>query len=186
MKRSSSWLLRIAAVLLLVVPIEARPQQAERPPRIGVIDIQAVLRESVALKALARQIQVDRQASEQTMLKREEQLRMADVDLAQRRASLSENQYMQERSSLEAEGVALQQEMRAERRRLDQLFSQGLAQVQQILLVIVQEITKERDLDFVLAKPTVVIVKPQFDLTDEALKRLNARLTAISSQTPAN
>ncbi len=180
--------MRIAAALLLVVPIEARPQQAEaeRPPRIGVIDIQAVLRESVALKALAEQIQADRQASEQTMLKREEELRAADVDLAQRRASLSEDQYVQERSSLEAEGVALQQEMRAERRRLDQLFSQGLAQVQQILLVIVQEITKERDLDFVLAKPIVVIVKPQFDLTDEALKRLNARLTAISSQTPAN
>lgn len=187
MKRSRRWLLRITAVLLLAMPPGALAQvEAEQAPLIGVIDIQAVLRESVAVKALAEQIEAGRQSARLAMLDREESLRAADIDLAQRRASLSVDEYLQERGSLEAEGVALQREMRAERRRLDKLFSQGMAEVQRVLLAISQEIARERDLDLVLAKTTVIIVKPEFDLTAEALKRLNARLTAVSSQTPAN
>ncbi len=187
MKRTRSWLLRIAAVLLLAVPSPALAQAgAERAPLVGVIDIQAVLRESIAVKALAEQIEAGRQAAQQTMVTREETLRAADLNLAQRRTSLTPDEYQRERNSLEAEGVALQREMRAERRRMDQLFSQGMAEVQQVLLAISQEIARERNLDLVLAKTTVIIVKPQFDLTEEALNRLHARLTAVSSQAPAN
>lgn len=185
MKRTRSWLLRIAAMLLLALPMPALAQ-APQAPLIGVIDIQAVLRESIAVKALAEEIEAVRQKSRETMLSREEALRSADLNLAQRRASLTPDEYLKERSSLEAEGVALQREVRAERRRLDQLFSQGMAEVQQVLLAISQEIARERDLDLVLAKTTVIIVRPQFDLTEEALNRLNARLTAVSSQAPAN
>ena len=76
--------------------------------------------------------------------------------------------------------------MLAERRRLDQLFSQGMAEVQGVLLAISQEIATERNLDIVLAKTAVVIVKPEFDLTAEALNRLNNRLTTVSAPAPAN
>ena len=187
MTRLHSWSLRIAAVLLLAVPLPALAQAAlERAPLIAVIDIQAVLRESIAVKALAQQIEVGREAAQEEMRDREESLRAADLDLAQRRSALTADEYLEERERLEAEGIALQRQMRAERRRLDQLFSRGMAEVQQVLLAISQDIATERDLDLVLARTTVIMVKPQFDLTAEALKRLNERLTAVSSQAPAN
>ena len=182
-----SWFLRLAAALLLALALPSLAMgQSGRSPLIGVIDIQAVLRESVAVKALAGRIESARQTAQQGLVAREDSLRAADLDLAQRRASLSAEDYARERGSLEAEGVALQREMQAERRRLDQLFNQGMSEVQQVLLAISQEIAIERNLDLVLAKTTVVIVKPEFDLTDEALRRLNTRLTDVSSPVPAN
>ncbi len=179
---------RFAAVLIVaVLPSAALAQgEAGQGPFIGVIDLQAVLRESAAVKALSEQIEANRQAVRQGMLDREEALRVADLDLAQRRSNLSSDEYQQERSVLEAKGVALQREMLAERRRLDQLFSQGMAEVQGVLLAISQEIATERNLDIVLAKTAVVIVKPEFDLTTEALNRLNNRLTTVSAPAPAN
>ncbi len=187
MTRQCSWPLRFAAALvfLSLLPVAA-DAQVERAPLIGVIDVQAVLRESVAVKTLAERVEAARIAAQQTMRDREEALREADLDLAQRRASLSTDDYRQERSSLEAEGVALQREMQAERRRLDQLFSQGMAQVQQVLQSISQEIAVERELDLILAKTTVIIVKSEFDLTEEALRRLNSRLVDVSSGTAGN
>ena len=183
-----SWLLRIGAVLVLAIAPMPVMAQADlgRAPLIGIIDSQAVLRESAALQALAQEIEADRQVSQQTMREREESLRIADLDLAQRRARLSSEDYLKERSDLEAEGVSLQRELQAERRRLDQRFSQGVAKVQQVLLSISQEIARERNLDLVLAKTRVIIVKPEFDLTDEALKRLNDRLRVLDPVVPAN
>lgn len=190
-----SRLLRTAAVLLLAVnlpmaaqgqtePVQSDRTQLDRAPLIGVVDIQSVLRESIAVKALAQRVEIARQAAQQSMLDREEALRAADVELAQRRASLSSEDYLSERSRLETQGVALQREMQTERRRLDQLFSQGMAEVQQVLLTISQEIAREHNLDVILAKTTVIIVKSEFDYTEEALKRLNARLTDVSSSAP--
>ena len=196
MTRLSSWLLRTAAVLLLAVniPVAAQGQtepvrpdraQLDRVQLIGVVDMQSILRESVAVQALAQRIEVARQAAQQSMLDREEILRAADVELAQTRASLSSEDYISERSRLEEQGVALQREMQVERRRLDQLFSQGMAEVQQVLLTISQEIARERNLDVILAKTTVIVVKSEFDYTEEALKRLNARLTDVPSSAPS-
>ncbi|NIA67302.1 OmpH family outer membrane protein [Pelagibius litoralis] len=187
MTRLCRWPLRIAATFLLAVALPMAAQaQAARAPVIGVIDIQVVLRESVAVKALAERIEAGRQSAQQAMLDREELLRAADFDLAQRRASLSEDEYLRERENLETEGVTLQREMQAERRRLDQLFSRGMSEVQQVLLLISQEIARERNLDLVLAKTTVIIVKSEFDFTDEALNRLNARLVDVSLPTTGN
>mgnify|MGYP000395097898 CR=1 FL=1 len=180
MKRLRRWPLYLAATLLLfaVQPGAARAQ-LERAPVIGIIDIQAVLREAAAVQSLSRQIEAQREAAQVGMQDREQALRAADLDLAQRRPSLSAEDYASERGKLEAEGVALQREVQEQRRRLDQTFSQGMGQVQQVLVQISQEIARENNLDLVLAKTTVILVRPEFDFTQEALQRLNARLAEV-------
>ena len=181
MKRFSRWPLVLAAILLMIAaPLSESLAQLERSPIIGVIDIQAVLRASVAVQSLARQIESQREAAQESVRTREAALRAADLDLAQRRASLSPEDYAQERSELEAEGVELQRQAQQERRSLDQLFSQGMSQIQQVLVQVSQDIARENNLDLMLAKTAVIIVKPEFDFTEEALKRLNAQLADVA------
>lgn len=180
MKRLCRWPLYLVATLLwLAGPVDTASAQIERAPLIGVIDIQAVLRESSAVQSLSRKIEAQRDNLQDSLKDREEALRAADLDLAQRRADLSSEQYANERSELEAEGIALQREGQEQRRRLDQVFSRGMGQVQQVLIQISQEIARENDLDLVLAKTTVILVRPEFDFTKEALQRLNARLAEV-------
>lgn len=187
MNRLRRWSPCLAAVLLAVavaaapVPASAQVDRApvDRAPVTGVIDIQGVLRASTAVQALSRDAEEQRDRVQAAMQGREAALRAADIDLAQRRASLTPEAYAREREALEAEGIALQREAQEERRRLDQRFSHGMAQIQQILLRISQDIARENDLDLVLSKSTVIIVRPEFDFTDEALQRLNRDLKEV-------
>lgn len=168
--------LALLAAVALPAPLSA---QLERAPVTGVIDIQGVLRASTAVQALSRGIEAQREQVQAEMQDREQALRAADLDLAQRRASLTPEAYAEERSKLESDGAELQREAQEERRRLDQRFSQGMAQIQQVLLQISQDIARENRLDLVLAKSTVIIVRPEFDFTDEALQRLNTDLKEV-------
>ncbi|GAB4394838.1 MAG: hypothetical protein Tsb0032_23680 [Kiloniellaceae bacterium] len=187
MKRLRRWPLYLAATLLVIaVQAGAARAQLERAPLIGIIDIQAVLRESAAVQSLSRKIEAQREAVQAGMDDREQALRAADVDLAQRRADLTAEEYASERSELEAEGIALQRESQEQRRRLDQIFSQGMGQVQQVLVQISHDIARENDLDLLLAKTTVILVRPEFDFTQEALQRLDARLSDVALPELAN
>jgi Skp family chaperone for outer membrane proteins len=182
MKRLRRWSLRVAAALFAIAltttsaPVQA---QLDRAPVTGVIDIQGVLRASTAVQALSRDVEMLRERTQAEMQDRETDLRAADIDLAQRRSSLTPEAYAEERAALEAEGVELQRRAQEERRRLDQRFSQGMAQIQLVLLQISQDIARENDLDLVLAKSTVIIVRAEFDFTDEALQRLNTELKEV-------
>lgn len=180
MTRLRRWSLQLAAtVLLIVAATEPLYAQINRTPLIGIIDVQGVLRASTAVQTLSAEIEKLRDEAQAKIQGREEALRTADQALAQRRPGLSAEEYAEERSKLEAEGIQLQRQLQAERRRLDQRFSQGMAQIQQVLLSISQDIARENDLDLVLSKTTVIIARPEFDLTEEALKRLNAQLTKV-------
>jgi len=187
MTRFCRWSLCLAAILFLsVATLSPAVAQADRGPRIGIIDIQAVLRESSAVQSLSAQIDSQRQVALNDIQQREAALRAADADLAQRRAGLSAEEYSQEREQLSVKGIELQRELQEQRRRLDQLFSHGMARVQEVLLQISQDIARENDLDLVLAKTTVIIARPEFDFTGEALTRLNAQLATIGMPSPQN
>lgn len=180
MKRLRCWSLYLAATLI-VVAVSAVPARAQldRAPVIGVIDIQGVLRASTAVQALSRDIEALRDRTQAEIQDREAALRAADIDLAERRASLTAEAYAEAREKLETEGVEIQRLLQEERRRLDQRFSLGMAEVQQVLLRIAQDIARENNLDLVLSKSIVIIVRPEFDFTDEALQRLNAELKEV-------
>src|SRR3546814_5475467 len=129
MNRLRRWSLCVAAAAVMAaVTVQSAPlrAQVERAPVIGVIDIQGVLRASTAVQALSREVEARRDRTQAEMQGREEALRSADSDLAQRRSALTPQAYAEERAKLEADAEALQREAQELRRRLDQRFRQEL------------------------------------------------------------
>src|SRR3546814_14096749 len=82
-----------AVTAALSVPSAPLRAQVERAPVIGVIDIQGVLRASTAVQALSREVEARRDRTQAEMQGREEALRSADSDLAQRRSALTPQAY---------------------------------------------------------------------------------------------
>jgi Skp family chaperone for outer membrane proteins len=113
-------------------------------------------------------------------------LREADQELARQRSILSPEAYAKKRGDLEGRIASLQRDARARKRGLDKIFAQGMAQVQAELTEVAKEIAKEWGLDLVLTKTTVVLVRPKFELTEEVLRRLNARLPDLPAAQPEN
>lgn len=158
--------------------------QEAKSPRFAIIDVQAVLRNSTAVKGLNEEIEKRRDAYQKELRQKEEELRNADQELARQRTILSAEIFAQKRQELESRVSTLQREVQTRKRGLDQGFSQGLSRVQAELAKIAKGIAEEMGLDLILSKATVVIVKPEFEITNEASKRLNQRLPTISVNFP--
>ena len=149
-------------------------------PVLAIIDVQKILRESEAVKALTATIEEQRDKYQEELRQKEGALRAADQELARQRTILSAEAYAEKRRELEQQVASLQRQVQERKKGLDQLFGQGMSQVQNELANVAKEIAEERGLDLILSRATVVIVKPKFDVSNEALQRLNARLKSVS------
>jgi Skp family chaperone for outer membrane proteins len=154
---------------------------AQKPdsPVFAIIDVQKVLRESIAVKSLSREIEERKGQYQGELRKKEAALREADQELARQRSILSAGVYAQKRGELEQKVATHQREARKRKRGLEQLFASGMTKVRNELTKIAKEIAEERGLDLILSKATVVIVKPKFEITKEAVIQLNARLPEV-------
>lgn len=181
---AKSALRRVVAALLLAVfgLIAAEPARAQgsSAPTMAIIDVQEVFRESAAVKDLYQKLEVQRAKYRDELRSEEEALRAADQELARQRTVLSADAFAKKRGELERKVATLQREAQQRKRKLDQLLNEGMDQVRRELNKIATEIAEERDLDMILTKATVVVVKSKFELTGEALERLNKRLPATS------
>ena len=188
MTRPASILLHfIAAISMVAVSLagpEAAKAQEAKAPVFAVIDVQKIIRESTAVKSMTKKIEAQRDKYQAELRKKEEALRKSDQELARQRAVLSAAVYAEKRNELEKQVATVQREVRNKKRKLDRLFTTGMGKVQNELAKVAKEIAEERGLDMILSKATVVIVKPKFDITGEALKRLNARLKDVALTQP--
>ncbi len=180
-------MLAVGVVLLLWTAVPAMPRAQElAPPVLAIIDVQKVRRDSTAVKALSKRIAKQKVQHQDELREQERSLRKADQELARQRSILSQEAYAKKRGELERRVATLQREAQNRKRGLDKVFAQGMAKVQAELNKVAAEIAEERGLDLILSKTTVVLVKPKFELTQEAVRRLNARLPDLPAVQPQN
>ncbi len=187
LRHALRFLLTVGLVPLLWAAVPTAPGAQElAPPVLAVIDLQKVRRDSTAVKALSQRIAEQRARYQDELREQEQALREADQELARQRSILSSEAYAQKRGDLERRIANLQREARDRKRALDKIFAQGMTRVQAELTEVATEIAKELNLDLVLSKSTVVLVRPKFELTQEVVKRLNARLPDLPAVQPEN
>jgi Skp family chaperone for outer membrane proteins len=180
-------MLAVGSIVIFWMAAQAALRAQELPPPVlGIIDVQKVLRESTAVRALSNDIEEQKVQHQDALREQESALREADQELARQRSILSPEAYAKKLGELEQRVASLRREAQNRKRGLDKAFSQGMAKVQAELVEIAKEIAEERGLDLILSKATVVLVKGKFELTQEAVRRLNDRLPALPAAQPQN
>lgn len=180
-RRSLFGTLRLAFLLGLglfwLAPAVAEAQQDD--PRIAIIDMQRVLREAVAVQELQARVDEDRRAYQESLREREQALRAADRDLNEERGDLSQEEYRIRLRELELEAAAVQRDIQERRGAIDRVFSQGIGQVQEMIVRLVAELAEKDGIDLVLTKSSVVLVAPGLEITDATIAELNERLPEV-------
>lgn len=182
---ASAMALSLLFAACVSLPTALRAQTAKAPV-IAIIDMQRILSESSAVKAMQEQLDARRSSFQQELQKKEEALRKSDQELARQRAILSADAYAKRRQELERQVAEMRREIQERRKGLDRLLNQSMSQVRLRLVDIVKSIAKTRGADLVLAKAMVVLVRPDLEITDEALQRLNAELPSVALPVPQN
>lgn len=168
-----------AATVLLSAP--AMAQDVEKPPvpSIAIIDVDKVMRESLAVKSARTQIDEIAGNLQEQIAKEEEAMRSEEQQLQQQRAILTPEVYSERRQSLQERAATLQQRARSLRQTLDRGMAQTMQRIQLVLFDEVGKLAEEIGVNLVLPRSQIVVAFDSFDISDEALKRLNERLSEI-------
>ena len=170
----------VATALMAASGVGPALGQTPGAPVIIVIDTQRILRESEAVRSIQQQVGEQRNAYQNALKEKEKALREKDQELMRQSTILSAEIFSQKKRELEGQVGALQREIQEKRRALDKVFAEGMKEVQAALVDITRDIAKARKADLVLQRATVVYVRPEMEITKEALEKLNASLSSVS------
>ncbi len=175
--------LGVIAGLLMPGVLLAQSQEIQS---IGVIDAQKIYLEATAVKTLQQNIDRQRDTFQGELREKEKVLREADQELARQRAILSAEAFNKRRKDLETQVSALQNEVRSRKDKLDKVFAEGMRQVRAVLIEVSKEIAEQKKLFLLIEKSSVVLVRPELEHTEEALRMLNQRLPKVTLPTAQN
>ena len=168
--------LAFAGLAISVTPVFADPPQ----PKIVVIDRAAIMQFSKVGQDIARQMQTYANQAKADLQAQGRALQNEGRTLQQQVAILAPDVKQKRLDAFRAREQALQG---AAQRKDDQLkagFAQARQAMEQNLGPILQQLVKERGANLVLDKQAVVFSNTAgFDVTGEAINRLNQKLPAI-------
>ncbi len=168
------------ATAVTATPLGGVAAQSETQPGIGVINFQRLLQQAKATIDIKNQIEGQRQLYQEQIAKQEQELRVADQELARQRTVLSTEAFAQKRREFEARVAGVQREVQTRTRELDQARAYGRQQVRRAVEKIVAEIAKERGISLVIAQQgQIVFAESALNITEEVLKRLNEQLPRV-------
>ena len=158
-------------------------------PVIAVIDFQRVVKESSAGKSI-RQFVNSRQAEFQAQIKKiQQELEVARQELANGPSGVSREEFEKKRKEMRERVAQLQGIVQNRKRELDEMFNTGMRQVDIALVAVLKELAEERGINLILnagrGRGLVLFAQSGIIITDEALRRLNARLPKVDLTDPA-
>jgi Skp family chaperone for outer membrane proteins len=160
------------------------PASAQGLSGVAVVDIQHIMRESAAAKSIQGQIEKLRSSYQQEITKQENELRSAEQELNRQRTLVSPDAFNERRRQFEQRVGNLQKDVQSRKRALDQSFSSAMRTVENSLRGIIEQMVSERKLTLVLIKSQTVYSAPELEMTDEVMKRLNAKLPSVKVPPP--
>ena len=147
---------------------------------IAVVDVQRLLRESLAGQAIENQMQQFRTSFGEQITRKEAALREKERELAEQVALLAPEVLAEQRRQFEEEVVALQREVRDRQLAVEQQYAEAIAAVRESVIDILQTLVEQRGIDVVLSRSSYLVASRDLDLTDDVLAELNRILPTLS------
>ena len=168
------------AVAVLSIGASSIAAAQDRPPSIGIVDVQKILRDSQASRSLQPQIEKLRKNYQSSLRKREAELRKASQELQRQRAILSPQAFAKRRNAYEETARKAQVDFQQRKRQLDDVYGAAMRTIQKSMVVAAAKVAEERKFDIVLPKSLVLLADQKLDITGEVLRRIDKSLPSIT------
>ena len=167
----------LAGLASLATPVFAAPGP---PTKLVVIDKVAIMQGSKVGQDVARQVQAIATQAKNDLTAQGQALQAEGRALQQQVAILAPDVKQKRLEAFQAKERSLQGIAQRKDEQLKTGFAQARATMEQALGPILQQLVKERGANLVLDKQAVVFANASgFDITGEAINRLNQKLPAI-------
>jgi outer membrane protein len=183
--RSAAWrgfvALAMATAILAGVKHSAVAQAIPKlePVPVAVIDFRGVLSQSEAAKGIRKTIDTRREEFRAQFARIEKQLREEQQALAQQRPVITADAFEQRARELQNRVRQAQLEAQAGNQQLKRALDKAMDQVQKELFRVVAELAEEAGVGVVLFRSSIVIAVKKLEISQEALKRLNTKISKV-------
>lgn len=177
-KRLAICVALVATMMLAALPLRA--QTKDLPvPKIGVVDVQRVLRDSKASKSVRPEINRMRKEFQKQISAQEQRLRQVEQELNRQRAILAPEAFAQKRRAFSEDARKAQSDVQRQKRELDRAFNNTKNEILKNLVVVAQAVAEARKLNMLVEKRFVFLSAKTMDVTDDIIARLDKRLPAL-------
>ena len=153
----------------------ASPSQSMDVQRIGLADLNGILRAADANKKVRELLDTQRQKFQDEFSVVEAELQQTERDLMSKRELLSADEYDKQIKAFQQRVTQLQQDIQRKRQAIDNAYQKAQSDIRSEALSIIAEIAREMKLDLVLNRDSSLIFLPHLNISDEVLTRLNER-----------
>jgi len=163
------------AVLAQTTTETAPASQSMEVRRIGLADLNGILRAADANVKVRELLDTQRQKFQDEFSLVEAELQQTERDLMSKRELLSAEEYDKQIKAFQARVTQLQQDIQRKRQAIDNAYQKAQSDIRAEALSIITEIARDMSLDLVLNREASLIFLPHLNISDEVLTRLNER-----------
>lgn len=177
--------LGLAAGLCLAAfaPLDVGAQQVA-PPVIITVDVQQILRDSVVAKDVQAQMDQRTDLYTKEVTQQENDLQKVQNELEQQRTTLAPDEFNTRMRDFQQRYDALDNHVQVTRQALQQSYNDAMTKIENTALQIISDIAAERKANIVVAKAAVLFEAQDLDITQEVIKRLDAKLPKVELAAP--
>jgi Skp family chaperone for outer membrane proteins len=187
MNRGLAPLIAACALCGLLAPAQAQqappaPAPAPAAPpalNVLVVDVQSLLQNSKSAKMVRQQIEQKRAEYQKEMSHQEDLLRQEHDTLQRQQSSLSAEAFNQKGREFQQKLNEFDKSMQGKRQILEKANSEALEKINEVMLKIIADITKERKANLVFSRADLVLFDQSFDVSDEVLQKLDEQLPTL-------
>jgi Skp family chaperone for outer membrane proteins len=184
-------LIAVFALCGLLVPAQAQqpppapaptPAPAAAPAALNVlvVDVQSLLQNSKSAKMVRQQIEQKRGEYQKEMSHQEDLLRQEHDALQRQQASLSAEAFNQKGREFQQKLNEFDKTMQSKRQILEKANADALEKINEAMLKIIADITKDRKANLVFSRSDLVLFDQSFDVSDEVLQKLDEQLPTLT------
>lgn len=174
----------LLAFFYFVAFVPSFAQEANKSIKIGVIDINMIIRDASAFKAIREQIGNYRKVFQAEIQKEEEALRGANEELTRQRTLLSAEAFAEKRRDFEKRVAGVQRLVQQRKQNLNRAQGAAMEKIQKSLQDVVTAFATEQDISLVVRKDQTILTSKSLLITKVVLDRLNSVMPTIKVEPP--
>ena len=187
MRSMRYWIVALAVAIAAaasgtVVPFNSAMAQTagkDIPLVIGTLDVPTLFNQSKAGKSLAAALQQKDKAINEDIAKKERAIQAKGQQLEQQRSTLQPADYKKQMDQLQAEFNAFRKDAKEKRKEIDKTRRAGLDQIRKTLDGVIRAVADKRGMTLIIDRSAIVLGAPDWDITEDVMKALDAKLPAV-------
>ena len=146
----------------------------------GVVNVAKILHDSKAATSVRTQMQAKQKALQAEVSAKSKELHNEDQSLVKQKDSADKAAFDKKVKDFQEKASKEERDVQDKKAALDKSFAGALEEIQKNVLDITKDVATEKKITLVVSSAQVLYTDPSLDITDEVLKRLDAKLPTVA------